>query len=142
MERNRSLSFYHKKSEKNPTENTLSIKAKPNASIYENECNSTLPHNPKAHLSESTPLLTKLLGDLEGNPIFRQQRQKNERSKSIDFLTTKPVIPSSEAHTTSKGFPVNKTGSYRKSFSTNNLTVSQYIFIITSFVLLCQKTVA
>lgn len=123
MERNRSLSFYHKKSGKNPSENTLSIKTSP-STIYGNECNSTLPQNPNANLSESTPLLTKLLGDLEDNPIFRQQRQKNERSKSIDFLTTKPVISSSEAHTTSKCFPVNKTGSYRKSFSTNNLTVS------------------
>lgn len=121
MQRNRSLSFYHKKREKN--ENTLRTKATSQVKVNESEC-STFPRNTKQQFSDSSPLLTKLLGDLEGNPIFRQQKQKNGRSKSIDFLTTKPVISSYEPNYQKTEKVEHKGGSYRKSFSANNLTVS------------------
>lgn len=121
MLRNRSISFYYKKGEKN--EDDLRTKAKSQRKLYTKEAASTLPRNTQNPLSGSIPVLT-LLDDLEENRIFQQQRQKNARSKSIDFLTSKPVISSPDEHNASLDKGQYKYGSQRKSFSANNLPVS------------------
>lgn len=121
MLRNRSLSFYYKKGEKN-VDDISRMKAR--SPEKNNEAVSTLPRNTQNPFSGSTPVLTQLLGDLEENPIFKQQRQKNARSKSIDFLTTKPVIISSDNRNANLEKDQYKYGGQRKSLSTTNLPVS------------------
>lgn len=124
MSRNRPVSFYHKKCEE--IEDSLRAKAKLQVKINACESASTFPRHTKSPFSGSTPILTQLLGDLEENPIFKQQKQKNRRSKSIDFLTTKPVILLSEVRnrTTQVEKDHYSHRSQRKSLSATNLPVS------------------
>lgn len=126
MLRKRSVSFYYKKSEKNE-DDTLRTKAKSQEKTLVAETVGTFPRVNQSHFAGSTPALAQLLGDLVENPIFKQQKQKNTRSKSIDFLTTKPVIPA-EVYNGKAGKAQFKHGHQRKSFSANNLTVS-FFFI-------------
>lgn len=120
MLRKRSVSFYYKNSEKDEGDS----KAKSREKTQVTEIVATLPRVNQSHFSGSTPALAQLLGDLVENPIFKQQKQKNTRSKSIDFLTSKPVLPSSDIHNSRSERAQNKHGNQRKSFSANNLTVS------------------
>lgn len=123
MLRKRSVSFYYKNSEKNE-DDSLHTKAKSREKTKVTETVATLPRVNQSAFSGSTPALAQLLGDLVENPIFKQQKQKNTRSKSIDFLTSKPVIPSSDIYNARSERAQNKHGNQRKSFSANNLTVS------------------
>lgn len=127
MSRNRPLSFYYKESEENEDNaDTLRAKVKSQLKINAKESVATFPRHTKTPFSGSTPILTSLLDDLEENPIFKQQKQKNRRSKSIDFLSTKPVILLSQVH--NRVIELEKKQcthqNQRKSFSATNLPVS------------------
>lgn len=86
----------------------------------------------KIPISGSTPVLPQLLSDLEDNYIFKQQKQKNRRSKSIDFLSTNTsgLLEDYKQRNTQ----TTKSQNQRKSLSATNLPVSFYHYSFRVFI--------
>lgn len=127
MSRKSYASVYFKKSVKNEDVHCLQTTAKSqaNRNVYESALTFP-PRGTKSQFSGSTPVLPQLLQDLEHNPIFQQQKQRNRRSKSIDFLNTKPIslLPDVHNRRTEIGKVHYDHYSQRKSLSASSLPVS------------------
>lgn len=130
MSRNRSFSFHQKKSAQNVNqEERLPTKEKTRVHSQEELTKITLRTPLRGPFFGSTPVIPKLLVDLEENKVFKLQKQRNRRSKSIDFLITKPLslLPESDDTIHEKKYHTQQ--KRRSSFSVSILHITFFICI-------------